>query len=217
MRVLVIEDEPNIRRLLREILEESGYCVDVAVDGHEGLSKAVTWPYDAVILDLLLPQMDGWELLESLRETHNTPVLILSARDALSDRVLGLDLGADDYLSKPFERVELLARLRALIRRSAGQSQSTISLEDLVVDLRGRRVLRDEVDLQLTAREFSVLEYLVLHRGRVVSRNEITDHLLDESDNSISNSLDVHISNLRKKLGRDVIATRRGQGYVVTQ
>ncbi|WP_373649927.1 response regulator transcription factor [Schlesneria sp. DSM 10557] len=217
MRVLVIEDEPNIRRLLREILEESGYCVDVAVDGHEGLSKAVTWPYDAVILDLLLPQMDGWELLESLRETHNTPVLILSARDALSDRVLGLDLGADDYLSKPFERVELLARLRALIRRSAGQSQSTISLEDLVVDLRGRRVLRDEVDLQLTAREFSVLEYLVLHRGRVVSRNEITDHLLDESDNSISNSLDVHISNIRKKLGRDVIATRRGQGYVVTQ
>lgn len=217
VRVLVIEDEPNIRRLLREILEESGYCVDVAVDGHEGLSKAVTWPYDAVILDLLLPQMDGWELLESLRETHNTPVLILSARDALSDRVLGLDLGADDYLSKPFERVELLARLRALIRRSAGQSQSTISLEDLVVDLRGRRVLRDEVDLQLTAREFSVLEYLVLHRGRVVSRNEITDHLLDESDNSISNSLDVHISNLRKKLGRDVIATRRGQGYVVTQ
>ncbi|WP_397571749.1 response regulator transcription factor [Schlesneria sp. T3-172] len=217
MRVLVIEDEPNIRRLLREILEESGYCVDVAVDGHEGLSKAVTWPYDAVILDLLLPQMDGWELLESLRETHNTPVLILSARDALSDRVLGLDLGADDYLAKPFERVELLARLRALIRRSAGQSQSTISLEDLVVDLRGRRVLRDEVDLQLTAREFSVLEYLVLHRGRVVSRNEITDHLLDESDNSISNSLDVHISNLRKKLGRDVIATRRGQGYVVTQ
>lgn len=217
MRILVIEDEPNIRRLLREILEESGYCVDVAVDGHEGLSKATVWPYDAVILDLLLPRMDGWDLLEQLRETHKTPVLILSARDALSDRVLGLDLGADDYLAKPFERAELLARLRALIRRAAGQTQSTISLEDLTVDLRGRRVLRGDLDLGLTAREFSVLEYLVMHRGRVVSRIEITDHLLDDADNSLSNSLDVHISNLRKKLGRDVIETRRGQGYVVAE
>jgi two-component system, OmpR family, response regulator len=217
VRVLVIEDEPDIRRLLREILEESGYSVDTAADGCDGLSKATVWPYDAVILDLLLPQMDGWDVLEQLRETHKTPVLILSARDALSDRVLGLDLGADDYLVKPFERAELLARLRALIRRSAGQTQTTLRLGDLMIDLRGRCVKRGENDLGLTAREFALLEYLVLHRGRVVSRSEIYDHLLDDADNSLSNSLDVHISNLRKKLCTDVIETRRGQGYVIPE
>ena len=217
MRVLVIEDEPNIRRLLREILEESGYSVDTAADGAEGLSKATIWPYDAVILDLLLPRMDGWDVLEQLRQTHKTPVLILSARDALSDRVLGLDLGADDYLVKPFERAELLARLRALIRRSAGQTQTNLSVGDLTVDLRSRCVRRGEIVLDLTAREFALLEYLVLHRGRVVSRSEIYDHLLDESDTGVSNSLEVHISNLRKKLCSDVIETRRGQGYVIPE
>ncbi|WP_029247925.1 response regulator transcription factor [Schlesneria paludicola] len=217
MRVLVIEDEPQIRRLLQEILEESGYSVDTAAEGTEGLSKATIWPYDAVILDLLLPKMDGWDLLEQLRQTHKTPVLILSARDALSDRVLGLDLGADDYLVKPFERVELLARLRALIRRSAGQTQTLIPLGDLTVDLRGRCVKRGETSLELTAREFALLEYLVLHRGRVVGRTELYDHLLDESDNGMSNSLEVHISNLRKKLSDNLIETRRGQGYVIPE
>ncbi len=204
-----------MRRLIREILEESGYVVDTATDGRAGLSKATILPYDAVILDLLLPMMDGWDVLESLRETHKTPVLILSARDALSDRVLGLDLGADDYLAKPFERVELLARLRALIRRSAGQAQTLIALQDLAVDLRGRCVRRGEVDLGLTAREFALLEYLVLHRGRVVSRSEICDHMLNDADNSLATSLEVHMSNLRKKLSVDLIETRRGQGYVI--
>lgn len=215
MRVLVIEDEPNIRRLLGEILTEEGYAVDTAADGQDGLSKATIWPYDAVILDLLLPRMDGWDVLEQLRETHKTPVLIVSARDALSDRVLGLDLGADDYLAKPFERVELLARLRALIRRAAGQTQSVITVGELAVDLRARTVSRGADVLNLTPREFALLEYLVLHRGRVISRDEIYDHLLDEQESGLSNSLDVHISNLRKKVGLDVIETRRGQGYVI--
>ena len=217
MRVLVVEDEPTIRRLLQEMLEESGYSVDIAVDGTDGLSKASLWPYDAIVLDLLLPKMDGWDVLEALRQTHKTPVLILSARDALSDRVLGLDLGADDYLVKPFERVELLARLRALIRRSAGQPQTFVSLGDLSIDMRGRCVRRGDVTLDLTAREFALLEYLVLHRGRVIGRTELYDHLLDESDNGFSNSLEVHISNLRKKLCENVIETRRGQGYVIPE
>lgn len=217
MRVLVIEDEPDMRRLVAEILEEEGYAVDTASDGEEGLSKAKVWPYDAVVLDLLLPRLDGWDVLEQLRETHKTPVLILSARDALSDRVLGLDLGADDYLVKPFERAELLARLRALIRRAAGQAQTTISLGAYLIDLRARSVRRGEAIIGLTAREYALLEYLVLHRGRVIGRTELYEHLLDEADSGFSNSLEVHISNVRKKLDLNVIETRRGQGYVVPE
>lgn len=215
MRVLVIEDEPDLRRVLSEMLTDGGYAVDVAADGEEGLAKALAWPYDAVVLDLLLPKLDGWDVLEELRVTHQTPVLILSARDALPDRVLGLDLGADDYLVKPFERAELLARLRALIRRSAGQAQSMVSWNGIEVDLRSKTVSRNGEPVTLTAREFSLLEYLATHRGRVVSRLELYEHLFDESDDSLSNLLEVHVSNVRKKLGADAIDTRRGQGYVI--
>ena len=217
MRILVIEDQADLRRLLQGILEESGYAVDVAADGLDGLAKAQVWPYDAIVLDLMLPKIDGWDLLEQLRETHKTPVLILSARDALSDRVLGLDLGADDYLSKPFERSELLARLRALIRRTAGQSKSTLTINDLQIDLIGRTISRGDEVITLTAREYTLLEYLALHRGKVVSRTELYDHLFDENDESLSNLLDVYISYLRKKLGADVIETRRGLGYVIPE
>lgn len=217
MRVLVIEDEPDLRRLLMEMLVDAGYAVDTSADGQDGLSKARLSAYDAIVLDLMLPKLDGWDLLEEFRTTHNTPVLILSARDALSDRVLGLDLGADDYLAKPFERIELLARLRALIRRSAGQSKTTIALGDYVVDLRMRCVLQGEEIVDLTAREYSLLEYLTVHRGRVVSRTELYDHLFDENECSMSNLLDVHVSNLRKKLGSELIETRRGQGYVIPE
>lgn len=217
MRILVIEDQADLRRLLQGILEESGYAVDVAADGLDGLAKAQVWPYDAIVLDLMLPKIDGWDLLEQLRETHKTPVLILSARDALSDRVLGLDLGADDYLSKPFERSELLARLRALIRRTAGQSKSTLTINDLQIDLVGRTISRGEEVITLTAREYTLFEYLALHRGKVVSRTELYDHLFDENDESLSNLLDVYISYLRKKLGADVIETRRGLGYVIPE
>lgn len=215
MRVLIIEDEFDLRRLLMEILTEDGYAVDVSADGDDGLSKAQMWTYDAIVLDLMLPRRDGWNVLQQLRKTHKTPVLILSARDALADRVHGLDSGADDYLVKPFERLELLARLRALIRRSAGQTQSTIDIGDLVIDLLERCARQGEAVVGLTARENSLLEYLAVHRGRVISRTELYDHLFDETDNSLSNLLDVHVSNLRKKLGADLIETRRGQGYVI--
>jgi two-component system OmpR family response regulator len=215
MRILVVEDEADLRRLLTEILEEEGYAVDSAADGEDGLAKARMWTYDAIVLDIMLPKIDGWDLLETLRETHRTPVLILSARDALSDRVLGLDIGADDYLVKPFERLELLARLRALIRRAAGQSQSTLELHGFTIDLRERCVRQEGQTVSLTAREYSLLEYLALHRGKVISRSELYDHLFDETDSSLSNLLDVHVSNLRKKLRADLIETRRGQGYVI--
>ncbi len=217
MRILVIEDEFDLRRLLVEILQEEGYAVDSADDGEEGLAKARAWAYDAIVLDIMLPKIDGWDVLETLRETHRTPVLILSARDALSDRVLGLDIGADDYLVKPFERLELLARLRALIRRAAGQSQSTIELGEFTIDLRDRCLRQGSETISLTAREYALLEYLAVHRGKVVSRTELYDHLFDETDSSLSNLLDVHVSNLRKKLGSDVIETRRGQGYVINE
>lgn len=217
MRVLVIEDQSDLRGLLFAMLEEEGYAVDVAADGVDGLAKAQTWEYDAIVLDLMLPKLDGWKLLDRLRETHRTPVLILSARDGLDDRVHGLDLGADDYLPKPFERQELMARLRALIRRTAGQSTSRTTIGKITIDLRSKQVQRGEELIPLTAREYGLLEYLVLHRGKVVTRAELHDHLFDEFEDPASNLLDVYISYLRKKLGADLIETRRGQGYVIPQ
>lgn len=217
MRLLVIEDQADLRGLLFAMLEDEGYAVDVAADGMDGLAKAQIWAYDAIVLDLMLPKLDGWKLLDRLRETHRTPVLILSARDSLDDRVHGLDLGADDYLAKPFERQELMARLRALIRRTAGQSTSKTTVGDLTIDLRSRQVYRGEELIPLTAREYGLLEYLVLHRGKVVSRMELYDHLFDELEDPASNLLDVYISYLRKKLGSELIETRRGQGYVIPE
>ncbi len=164
----------------------------------------------------MLPKLDGWKLLDELRRTHKIPVLILSARDGLDDRVRGLDLGADDYLAKPFERSELMARLRALIRRSAGQTSSIISIGELAIDLRARQVSRGNELVSLTAREFGLLEYLAMHRGKVISRRELYDHLFDELDDPASNIVDVYISYLRRKLGSELIETRRGQGYVIS-
>lgn len=217
MRVLVIEDEPDLRRLVAEVLIESDYAVDISADGEDGLHKALTNNYDAIVLDMMLPKRDGWSLMQALRKEKGTPVLILSARDAVSDRVLGLDLGADDYLIKPFERSELLARLRALIRRSAGQAVALLTIGPISIDLRGRQVALAGEEVALTSREYALLEYLALHRGRVISRTELYDHLFDETDNTLSNLLDVHVSNLRKKLGHDLIETRRGQGYVIPE
>ncbi|BBO35152.1 response regulator transcription factor [Lacipirellula parvula] len=217
MRLLVVEDDPDLRRLVAEILLEAEYAVDIAADGEEGLHKAQAWEYDAIVLDLMLPKRDGWSFIDQLRRTKATPILILSARDGLIDRVNGLDLGGDDYLTKPFERLELIARVRALVRRAAGQRSTTHYIGDITLDLRSRLASRGEESLDLTAREFALLEYLSMHRGRVVSRTELYGHLFDETDDSLSNLLDVHVSNLRKKLGRDVIHTRRGQGYVIPE
>ncbi len=211
----MVEDEPRLLRSLAKALREEGYAVDTAENGEDGLYKAENYGYDAIVLDIMLPVLDGWELLSRLRRSKPTPVLILTARDAPSDRVRGLDSGADDYLVKPFDLSELLARLRALIRRAAGQTLPTIELPGIAVDTRSRTVTRDGAPVTLTAREYSIFEYLALHRGQVVSRTELYEHLLDDTDDTLSNLVDVHIFGIRKKLGHGLISTRRGQGYVI--
>jgi two-component system OmpR family response regulator len=236
MRVLLIEDEPELLRVLARALREEGYAVDEAADGEEGLFKATGCDYDAVVLDLMLPRRSGWEVLAAVRRERKTPVLILSsgwevlaavrrerktpvliltARDGIADRVRGLDSGADDYLVKPFQLAELLARLRALIRRAAGLAEPVIVVRDVAVDPRARAVTRGGEPVALTAREYALVELLALNRGRLVSRTQIYDHLFDENEDSLSNLVEVHVSNIRKKLGKDFIVTRRGQGYMI--
>jgi len=215
MRVLVVEDEPDLLGSLMKALREDGYAVDGAPDGEEGLYKAEGCDYDAIVLDIMLPGIDGWELLRRLRKTKKTPVLLLTARDAVRDRVRGLDTGADDYLVKPFELDELLARLRALIRRSASQAQPRLQIGSVVIDTAARTVTRRGKPVTLTAREYALLEFLALHRGKLVTRTMLYDHLFDENDSTLSNLLDVHVSNMRKKLGHDFITTRRGHGYCI--
>jgi two-component system OmpR family response regulator len=215
MRILVVEDEPRLLHNLAKALREAGYAVDTAADGDDGLYKAKSWEYDAIVLDVMLPRLDGWQLLERLRKQKPTPVLILTARDGTPDRVRGLDLGADDYLVKPFDLAELQARVRALIRRSAGQAHSKLELGEVAIDTRARAVTRRNQPVALTAREYTILEYLALHRGEVVSRTTLYEHLFEESDDTLSNLLDVHVSNIRKKLGSDLISTRRGLGYCI--
>ena len=215
MRLLVVEDELDLLRALEKALQEEGYAVDTASDGEDGLFKATSWDYDAIVLDLMLPKLDGWELLKRLRRIKTTPVLVLTARDALPDRVKGLDTGADDYLVKPFERLELLARLRALVRRAAGQAAAVLEVGDVKIDTASRTVTRQGKSVNLTPREYALVEFLALHRGRIVTRTMLYDHLFDENEDSLSNLLDVHVSNLRKKLGADFVVTRRGQGYLI--
>ena len=215
MRLLVIEDDPALQRTLAAALREEGYAVDVASDGADGLFKAQQNTYDAILLDVMLTKLDGWGVLAALRPACRTPVLMLTARDAVPDRIKGLNAGADDYLTKPFDIDELLARLRALIRRSAGQTHPTLTIGELVLDTAARRACVAGAEIVLTAREYSLLEYLALHRGEVVSRTTLYEHLFDEDDDSLSNLLDVHVSNLRKKLGHDLIVTRRGLGYCI--
>ena len=215
MRLLVVEDERDLLQALEKALQEEGYAVDTASDGEDGLFKASSWDYDAVVLDLMLPKLDGWELLERLRRIKTTPVLVLTARDAMPDRVKGLDTGADDYLVKPFERLELLARIRALVRRSAGQAVSVLEIGDVKIDMASRTVTRQGKSVNLTPREYALVEFLALHRGKIVTRTMLYDHLFDENEDSLSNLLDVHVSKLRKKLGADFVVTRRGQGYLI--
>lgn len=215
MRVLIVEDEADLVDVLAKTLTEEGYAVDSAVDGDEGLYKAESWEYDAIILDIMLPRRNGWQVLEQVRRKKKVPVLILTARDAVNDRIRGLDLGADDYLIKPFELSELLARLRALIRRSHGEAVPAIAIGDVAIDTATRSVRRDGKLLHLTPREYALVELLALHRGKLVTRSVLYEHLFDENDDSLSNLIDVHVSNLRKKLGKDFIKTRRGEGYVI--
>ena len=215
MRLLVVEDEPELLRVLAQALREAGFAVDEADTGRRGLSKAAAWDYDLVLLDILLPEMDGWQVLGELRKTKRTPVLILTARDAIDDRIRGLDIGADDYVVKPFSLSEVLARVRALIRRSAGQPDPRIAIGAVVIDTARRTVARDGAAIVLTGREYAIVELLTLHRGKLVTKSMIYDHIFDETDDSLSNLVEVHVSNVRKKLGKDFIETRRGMGYVV--
>jgi two-component system, OmpR family, response regulator len=215
MRLLVVEDELDLLRALERTFREEGYAVDAASDGEDGLFKATSWNYDAIVLDLMLPKLDGWELLKRLRRVKTTPVLVLTARDALPDRVKGLDTGADDYLVKPFERLELLARIRALVRRAAGQAVAVLEVGDVKIDTASRTVTRQGESISLTPREYALVEFLALHRGRIVTRTMLYDHLFDENEDSLSNLLDVHVSNLRKKLGPEFVVTRRGRGYLI--
>lgn len=215
MRVLIVEDEPDLLVSLLQSVREDGYAADGAPDGEEGLYKAETYEYDAIVLDIMLPGIDGWELLQKLRKTKKTPVLMLTARDAVRDRVKGLDTGADDYVIKPFDMDEVLARLRALIRRSATQAEPRLQIADVVVDMAARNVTRAGQAVVLTAREYALLEDPALHRGKLVTRTTLYEHLFDENDNTLSNLLDVHVSNLRKKLGHEFITTRRGHGYSI--
>ena len=215
MRILIVEDEPRLLRSLAKALREAGYAVDTADTGDDGIYKAESYDYNAIVLDVMLPGLDGWQILERLRKLKRTPVLMLTARDATHDRVRGLDTGADDYLVKPFDLSELLARLRALIRRAAGHAKPKIELGNIMIETGPRSVTRAGTPVPLTAREYAILEYLALHRGNVVTRTELYEHLFDESDDTLSNLLDVHIFSIRKKLGYDLIVTKRGQGYCI--
>jgi two-component system OmpR family response regulator len=215
MRILIVEDELDLQRGLARALRDEGYAVDTADDGESGLFNAETIDYDAVVLDVMLPRLDGWQILARLRKKKKTPVLLLTARDQSRDRVRGLDTGADDYVVKPFDLPELLARLRALIRRSAGQPNNVLQIGPVIIDTAARQVTRSGKVIELTAREYSLVEFLALHRGAVVTRTQLYEHLFDENDATLSNLLDVHVSNVRKKLGVEFVTTRRGHGYCI--
>ena len=216
MRVLVVEDDADLNRQISMALTDAGYVVDKALDGEEGHYLGETSPYDAVILDLGLPVLDGVSVLEKWRRAgRKMPVLILTARDRWSDKVAGFDAGADDYVTKPFHMEEILARVRALVRRSAGQASSELSCGPVTLDTKGAKVLVDGMSIKLTSLEYRLLEYLMMHMGKVVSRTELVEHLYDQDFNHDSNTVEVFVGRLRKKLGVDVLHTIRGMGYCV--
>ena len=214
MRILLIEDDPVLLNQVRNSLEDNGYSVDTALDGEEGHYLGDTEPYDAVVLDLGLPKIDGITVLEKWRkEDKKYPVLILTARDRWSEKVAGFDAGADDYLTKPFQMEELLARLRALIRRSAGHASSDIECGPLKIDTKANKVFMNGTKLKLTSHEYKIIEYFLHHQDKVISRTELTEHIYDQDFDRDSNTIEVFIGRLRKKLGENLIKTERGSGY----
>ncbi|TPW32769.1 response regulator transcription factor [Pararhizobium mangrovi] len=214
MRILVVEDDKDLNRQLVTALEEAGYVADRAFDGEEGHFLGDTEPYDAVILDIGLPEMDGISVLERWRTGGRTmPVLILTARDRWSDKVSGIDAGADDYVAKPFHIEEVMARVRALIRRAAGHASSEIVCGPVRLDTKGARATVSGAPLRLTSHEFRLLSYLMHHMGEVVSRTELVEHMYDQDFDRDSNTIEVFVGRLRKKMGVDLIETVRGLGY----
>jgi len=220
MRILLVEDEESLASIIKKGLEEENYNIDVCHDGETGLSMGESLVYDGIILDLMIPGLDGISLLNALRDRGIvTPVLILSARDTLEDKIKGLDTGADDYLTKPFEFDELLARLRALIRRGAPEKRAVLKVHDLEVDTASREVKRGGEVIQLTAKEYMLLEYLVFNKNIALSRAKIAEHIYDMSAHRESNVIDVFVNSLRNKLNeghqQQLIETVRGIGYIL--
>lgn len=220
MKILIVEDEQRLARLMKQGLEEQGFAVDLALTGSEGQFLAENYPYDTILLDISLPEVDGLTILKLLREQGNAvPVLIITARGDVGDRIKGLNLGADDYLAKPFDLEELIARIHALIRRSHGQASSIMKVGDLTINTNARTVSRSGQEITLSAREFDLLSYLALNSGRVVSRTELIEHIYITDCELDSNVIDVYISHLRNKIDRtfssQLIHTVRGVGYVL--
>ena len=220
MRILLVEDEPDAAKMLAKGLREESYAVDVAGDGERALELAFVNDYDLIILDVMLPGRDGFEVCRELRSDGSAvPVLMLTARDAVEDRVAGLDTGADDYLTKPFDFDELLARVRALLRRRPALLPAVMEVADLSVDTRSRRVSRGGAEVDLTAKEYALLEYLVRRAGEVVSRSDLAEHIWDERYDPFSKVIEVFIQRLRRKVDGGhrlkLIRTRRGEGYML--
>lgn len=220
MRVLIIEDDRYLANILKKGLEENGFTVEVSYDGEEGLYMAETYPYDGVLLDIMLPKVDGLTILNTLRAKKiDVPVLMITARGEIEDKIKGLSIGADDYIAKPFDFSELLARLKTVIRRSKGKPSPIIIIDDLVIDTNSRTVKRADREIRLSAREYNILEYLALNEGRIVSRTELIEHIYDSEFDLDSNIIDVYINYLRNKIdkgfGKQIILTVRGAGYMI--
>ena len=216
MRVMIAEDEVDLARTLRKALSEHGYAVDWAPNGSEALAKALGVSYDAIVLDLMLPEISGLDVLAAMRQRAvRSPVLILTALDAVDSKVHGLNAGADDYLTKPFVLTELVARVRALIRRASPDPVAELAAGPLTLDTNARLVRRGAEIIELTAREYAILELLARRKGTVVTRSTIYDHVYDEHEDTLSNVIDVFVATLRRKIGPDVIRTRRGHGYLI--
>lgn len=221
MRILLVEDEPSAAKMLAKGLREHSYAVDIAQDGEAALYQISIYDYDLVILDVMLPRKDGFEVCREMRSLGSSiPVLMLTARDQVEDRIAGLDSGADDYLTKPFDFGELLARVRALLRRGEALQSETLHVADLEINMRSKRVRRAGRDIQLTVKEYGLLEYFARNADRVLGRAEIAEHVWDENFDLFSNLIEVYVQRLRRKIddGHDVklFQTRRGEGYVLT-
>lgn len=218
VRLLVVEDDPDLNRQLMTALGEAGYAIDSAKDGEDGHFLGDTEPYDAVVLDIGLPKRDGISILKQWRsDGHKMPVIILTARDRWNEKVAGMDAGADDYLTKPFNMEELLARLRALVRRSAGHASAEIECGPLLLDTKMARVTYEGSPIKLTSHEYRLMSYLMHHKDKVVSRTELVEHMYDQDFDRDSNTIEVFIGRLRKKIPTDMIRTIRGLGYCLSQ